>query len=109
MSSSSVRSGSVVIPAWTGDGWTTVLRGAVNIPNRCASPSFSRACPTGSRLGSDDGVGGGAYGFEIDLGGQRPEPYVIHRHGGPEKVVLLAVEDDPDIDEFASIDAWHSS
>ena len=38
-----MRSGLWVTPACTGDGWTTVDRGAVSIPNLVASPVFSRA------------------------------------------------------------------
>ena len=46
--STRVRSGLWVTPACTGEGWTTVDLGAVSIPNRVASPVFSRALPTGS-------------------------------------------------------------
>src|SRR5918994_1228620 len=45
-SSRSVRSGSDVTPAWMGEGCTTVLRGAVSMPKRVASPSFCRLLPT---------------------------------------------------------------
>ena len=101
--SARVRSGSVVTPACTGEGWTTVLRGAVSMPNRVARPSFSgRADRGGGRPGRRP---------RPSRGPRRCRPRRRARGAGRRRPPrrraespVLAVEDHADVDELAALD-----
>ena len=77
------------------------------MPNRVARPSFSRAMPTGSWQAATTASAADPDGVDVDVGGQRPQPYVVDRDRGAEEVHRLAVDDHPDVDELTAVDPGH--
>ena len=70
-----------VTPAWIREGWTTVLRGAVTMPNRAASPSFSRALPRlGRARARRSPCAAVLHRLKINLGVQGPQAHVVDDH-----------------------------
>jgi hypothetical protein len=91
------------MPAWTGPGWTTVLRGAVSHRNR--SPFGLAALGPSPAHTARNGVGGGADGADVDARVQGSQAGDVDMRRGPEIVQRLAVDDHADVDPLTPVDA----